>query len=377
LSGKRVYVAKSSVQYGTNYVVLFSGGVNAANNHMRYYDNIKAMYQTIVSSCNVRPENVYIIYADGTDPGVDRDDGQSSDMSYAVGAHVLSATKTNLLNTLSLLAGKVDSTDQFLFYSFDHGGGAVNQPMTTGEEVLNGWGSDTRDYELAPALQAIHGLHSTYVFAECFAGGMLDNLLSLPAGVYGCAATNHYEYSWGDGFAKAFQQALANGWRYTGNVFNQAKANDPYAITSAYPDNGGTWTDGKEHPWGTGGFFPIFLNYFSNVGAWPIPHYIPITILHRLGTLVLRNGASGETHAIPDASASLLLDAGQARAATPSDASPKGGEAAAKPLVDLALSIPAGTDAAVPLMLYGKLGHAFAADRDLLDEVFDLTGMSV
>ncbi len=363
-----VYVAKSGLQYGTNYVVLFSGGVNAPNNHMRYYDNIKAMYQTLVSSCNVRPENVYILYADGTDPGVDRDDGHSSDMSYAGGAHVLAATHDNLLNTLSLLAGKVDTTDHFLFYSFDHGSGSSN-PATTGEEELNGWGNSIRDDELQPALSAINAKYATYVFAECYAGGMIDNFGAMASNRYAAAATNHYELSYGDGFAKAYQQALANGWRYTSNVFNQAKSNDPYAVTTAYADNGGTVVNGKEHPWAKGGFFPIFLNYNSNVGNWPTPawHVLPITRV--FGTLTLRNEVSEAAKPAADVSASLLLGGEKGK---PAVAEVNGQKVADTPtkVLDLALSAAPKADETVALLLAKKPGRA--DDLEALDAAFAL-----
>ena len=260
-----VFVSKSMWQQGTNYVVLFSGGVNMANNHVRYYDNIKAMYQTIVGACNVRPENVFILHADGNDSAVDRSDGMNSDMSYANGANVLSATRNNLLNTLANLSTRVDANDSFFFYSFDHGGGSVSESSTFGEEVLNGWGSDIRDDELAPALLAINGKTNAYVFTQCFAGGMVDDLGVLGSNRHAASATNHYEYSWGDGFAKAYQQALAAGWRYSDNLFNQAKANDPFTASGAYADNQGTVVNQKEHPWDTGGHFRVFRDWFDGL----------------------------------------------------------------------------------------------------------------
>jgi hypothetical protein len=287
-----VYVARGMNQLGTNYVVLFSGGVDADANYPRYYNNIKEMYQTLISHLNVRPENVYIIYADGTSSGVDRSDGINSDMSYAAGATVLSATKANLLNTLETLEAEIDGDDHFFFYSFDHGSGSQNMAGTTGEEELCGWGENIRDDELAPALEAIDGKHSTFVFTQCFAGGMIDDMGTLAAGSYAAAATNHYEYSWGDGFADAYVEALKDGWRYTHSVFNQAKANDPYAIQTAYADNGGTWTNNKEHPWDTGDNFPIFLPWYSELANPYLPIWEWVAIDDIVGVYI-GNGAPG------------------------------------------------------------------------------------
>jgi hypothetical protein len=77
--------------------------------------------------------------------------------------------------------------------TFDHGGGSYHAAGAFGEEVLNGWGQDMRDGQLAQWLGDIDAGYSTYVFAECFAGGMLDDLGNLGDGQFGGAATNHYE----------------------------------------------------------------------------------------------------------------------------------------------------------------------------------------
>jgi len=241
-----------------NYAVLFSGGINASSNNDRYYNNIKSLYQTITIYGNVAPENVYVVFADGTNKAADRPGNINSDMRFASSSHVVSATQANLLNTLTTLAGLVTSSDNFLFYSFDHGSGAVNSPGTTGEEALCGWGEDIADNVLAPALQGIHSAHSAYVFAECFSGGMLDDLMPVGRTNYGCAATNHYEYSWGDGFAAGFVAALQVGKQTTTDIYKYAVKQDPYAVTTPYTANAGTYTLNKEHPWQTGTDFTLF-----------------------------------------------------------------------------------------------------------------------
>lgn len=244
-----------------NYAVLFAGGWNAANNHIRYYNNIRDMYEILVDDYGLWPQDVYIIYADGTSPAVDRSDGQDSDMSYVdPQGHVLSASRANLRDTLATLANDVSARDHFLFYSFDHGGGTEDNATLFGEETLTGWGEEITDEDLAAWLNAIPAGHSTYVFAECFAGGMLDNLGDLTGtGRFGAAATNHYEYSWGDGFAAAFADALRAGHITTHQAYLDAYTNDPYAHHPAdYPANGGTYDGSSEHPWSTGDDFSIF-----------------------------------------------------------------------------------------------------------------------
>ena len=246
-----------------NYALLFSGGGSRYDNHARYYNNIKEMYETLVDDYDLDPDKIWILYADGTDPAVDRSDWTNSDMSYVTnGTTVLPGTRANLESVLTTtLVGPVDSNDHFLFYSFDHGGGGNNTPATTGEEVLTGWGSGDRtdDDELEDWLNQVGAGHTTIIYTQCFAGGMLDDLLPLTSPTFGCAATNHYEYSWGDGFASAFADALKSGYENTHDAYVYAHDHDPYAITrGTYPDNGGTWTYGREHPWASTSNFPIF-----------------------------------------------------------------------------------------------------------------------
>jgi hypothetical protein len=253
-----------------NYAVLFSGGADKYYNYPFYYSNIKSMYETLIGSCALDPRNVRILFSDGTDPTPDRNPTNdthysgtfvNSDWSFAVskGTPVLSASPANLSSTLGSLSSTVDGDDYFLFYSFDHGSGTAGQPRTKGEESLIGWAdSSINDEQLAPWLSQVHAGHASYVFTQCFAGGMLDNLMPLAANAFGCAATNHYEYSYGDGFASAFVNGLKSGTRNTVDLFSYAYANDPYADHSSYAPNQGTFTQKKEHPWSTGANFPIF-----------------------------------------------------------------------------------------------------------------------
>ncbi|MEA1907331.1 MAG: GEVED domain-containing protein [Euryarchaeota archaeon] len=245
-----------------NYALLFSGGSTPGYNYNRYYNNIKEMYETLADDYDVPPGNIWILYADGTNPAADQPGGVNSDMTYITnGTTVMSGTRANLESVLTTtLPGLVDGNDHFLFYAFDHGGGADNAPATTGEEVLTGWSASTSDDDLKDWLNQVGAGHATVVHTQCFAGGMLDDLLPVTTSTFGCAATNHYEGSWGDGFAGAFAGALKTGYGNAYDAYVYAHDHDTYAITrGTYPDNGGTWIYGKEHPWAAStANFPIF-----------------------------------------------------------------------------------------------------------------------
>jgi hypothetical protein len=254
-----------------NYAVLFSGGIEPFANASRYYDVIRNLYHTLTSVWGLPADHIYVIFADGTDDGLDQYDSEArmfvnSDMSFAEGSHVLSATPDNLRDTLLDLAEFVDGEDHFLFFAFDHGGGEFNAEDVYGEEVLCGWGDPDvpEDYEipddvLAGWLGEIDSEHCSYVFAHCFSGGMLDDLTpNLRHGQFGCAATNHFEVSYDDHFAAAFVDALGRGIESTHDIFEHARTNDHAAFPDPYEDNGGDLRFGFEHPWMAGDDFPIF-----------------------------------------------------------------------------------------------------------------------
>ena len=227
-----------------NYAVLYSGGVNAANNHDRYYNNTKELYEILRNTYGIPQDNIYVFFADGTNSAVDRSSGVNSDMSYAT--KVYSASPANLESVLvDTLTPLVDSNDHLFFWSFDHGGGTYNAPGTTGEEVINGWGGNVDDADIASWLDGVGAGYLTAVYTQCFAGGILDNM-TLGSTEHGSAATNHYEYSWGDGFAAAYNDGLV-AHRNAHDVYWYAYTHNPYATDGEGP--GGSVANAVEHPW--------------------------------------------------------------------------------------------------------------------------------
>ena len=293
-----------------NYIVLYSGGGDVENNNGWFYDNIRSIYECAVNYYHIDPKNIYVVYADGTNPGIDKttvETTANSDMTFATvrGSTVVAATREAFSNVLTEVGQKIDGNDNFLFYSFDHGSGSLD-PLRKGEEKLVGWDvpiksdieeepdsgtsmdgpGDTEDTttvdndvsaaEFASWVQTINDkvAYATYIFTECFSGGMLD---ALPMGdnICGMAAANHYESSWGSGndegnndggFSTAVLWALTKGY---GNIktqefFNWVVDHDEFACTQGPYEGNSSCTQGHEpgeafeHPWITGGNFKIF-----------------------------------------------------------------------------------------------------------------------
>jgi len=97
------------VQIPTKYAVLIAGGADYANNHPRYWNDLKAMYG-ILRSKGYKADQIYVIYADGV----------AKDSSMPVN---YSATKANIATVFNQLASKMTTSDDLYIMTNDHGGG--------------------------------------------------------------------------------------------------------------------------------------------------------------------------------------------------------------------------------------------------------------
>ena len=67
------HVYSVPISYSTDpdphkYAVLFSGGVDIMNAHVRYWNDLKFMYSALVGPLGFPEENVIVLYADGSWP---------------------------------------------------------------------------------------------------------------------------------------------------------------------------------------------------------------------------------------------------------------------------------------------------------------------
>ena len=237
-----------TVNRSENYVVLFSGGYNVANNRTYYYDSIKHMYEIATETYGVDPSHVYILFADGTYVGIDNANGGNSDMSYACNSTVLSATENNLRDVFLTIADTMDSNDHFLFYSFDHGSESWD-----GTDYLCGWNEMIQDKNFAEYASWLTCGYQTYLFSQCYSGGMLEDM-SVSNNIFiGSASDNdspsHTAVSLItgqalSGFSVEIENGLAQGINNTQELF-------------AYMMQNSTVAD-RDNPQQAGGNFQIF-----------------------------------------------------------------------------------------------------------------------
>ncbi len=252
------YSEPSPADQAENYAVLFSGGANASANYSRYYDNISGIYEALINNYGLDADNIYILYADGNDPGIDQGT-INSDMSFASGSTVLSATGANLESVFSTLGGIIDDNDHFFFYSYDHGAQA-----SSGKDYLCGWNDFISDTLFADWASYINAGYETYVMAQCYAGGMIEDL-TLDANEFACSSSNNSEVAWSGhpyGFAGHFLEGLQSGYNSTYDLFAYANTNDLFSINN--PDYIPLYSSSGElaieHPQSMGDDFQLFAS---------------------------------------------------------------------------------------------------------------------
>jgi len=119
------------------YAVLFSGGVDMQNNHVRYWNDLKFMYSALVGPLGFPPENVTVLYADGL----------PRDFTLPVDS---SATPADLTGAFADLRATTTDEDLIFVFFTNHGGGFnVNY---TGTDTLYGGRLDSNRDEPGEAL---------------------------------------------------------------------------------------------------------------------------------------------------------------------------------------------------------------------------------
>lgn len=228
---------------------------------------------------------------------LDIDAYSKSDFSFATDKKttVIEATKDALqtavggLNNLSkdTLYEKIGKNDSLYVWTFDHGSHPKSADGLVSKEfegvnlaALSTWDSTAiTSQEFANIFRGVteNAGMSTYVFAQCFAGGLLESLSIDPALAnsnkwFGMSATNQYEVSNGTFFADGIAKGLKDGadtgkelFSVASNSYEQAKVS---AVPNSWVDNTGKF---QEHPWSHGydnsGERPIFVNDNSSDGV--------------------------------------------------------------------------------------------------------------
>jgi len=270
----------------TDYAVLIVGGINAGNNHLRYWNELKSTY-TALKARGLTDANIYVLYADG----VARDNSVVVD--YA-------ATKANIATVFTAIAAQSTDSSGIYIMTDDHGGGystrvvgdvqignyggvldtngdendnlseaSLNRDingdgdkndLVSVDEVLCLWGENITDDEFAADVNKITKYAKMVIQMEqCFSGGFVNDLagprrvIMSACGDTECSWAKASDYVWNeftysylaawtgakpDGGGAVNADTNGDGKLSTVECFNYARAHDTQPETPFFEDNG-------------------------------------------------------------------------------------------------------------------------------------------
>lgn len=229
---KGVYGRMQCDNSESQYAVIISGGMNPANNHLRYWNDCSFIYNTLVHTYGYKKSNIYVLMSDGTDPGadlminsttiisspLDLDQDGIDDIKYA-------ATKQNISLVFDELSEKIRAGDNLFIYTIDHGDTINN------ESYLCLWGERISARDFATEVNKIsEQCIINTVMGQCFAGGfsgwlnMRENRVSTFAVPHNKPSYNYQGLPY-DMFVYLFTSAI-NGRNPYGTLVNADLNND-------------------------------------------------------------------------------------------------------------------------------------------------------
>lgn len=243
--------------HAEKYALIYSGGGTRYSNASYFGEQTLRVWRLLVNRWGYAADNVYVLFADGTDPALDYVAGikqADTDWSEVVraGGRIGSATKSDFLEAARRIGERMEpGRDSLFFWSFDHGGQA-DFPMP-GQGSLTTWYSDfllaSEMSALVQPITAKDPVWEAYVFNQCYSEEMANGLgiTSKDTHRFAAWAAAWYETSTQAGYADAWLDGMAAGLVRTRALGNYANGHDPYG------PNGQAF----EHPGWRGGDFSL------------------------------------------------------------------------------------------------------------------------
>ena len=262
------------------YALLLSGGVNTANNHARYKNDLSFIYDTLLNYYKFEEDHITTIYFDGSVQDLDGDG--DDDIDFA-------ATEANVNTTFNMIKASLDADDLFFIFVTDHGMGYDIETGGTGgfdsllREDLNGfpadegnehggkgydeaiclWDSDgdglepnevLLDDELATFASGATGT-LIFVLEQCFSGGFIDDLsgsgriimtacleeetsLAIVFVDPDLPSYDPFAYYWTEAVQGSAADVNSDGQISMQEAFDYAKDNDEYYTAVEYESSG-------------------------------------------------------------------------------------------------------------------------------------------
>jgi len=238
-------VASSS---GTNWAVLFAGGVDYDSNHARYWNNVSEMHE-ILLLYGYDPANIFVLYADGNPPSeANCHEWDEYILPYPTDIIDYDATPTSLQEVCEYIADQGDCQDTLFVFLTDHGGRGDT------DSYLTCWRPDPPGgYDISSAQFAgpnFFGQITEYrwrVFelVQCY-GGHFGHALSGPRTVIatGCGDESCLSFEYFSLFGIEFNAALKGSYPFGAGTVD-ADTNDDGKVSMAE-----AWNWGQDHDGG-------------------------------------------------------------------------------------------------------------------------------
>jgi parallel beta-helix repeat protein len=252
-----------------NYALLISGGFNTTQNHVRYWNDISFMYQTLNQTYGYPADHITVLMSDGTNSAPDRHNATAAngailtdnspvnlDTLYGPVDVSGNATKANVNATLKALNSKLTAADSLFIFTTSHGGWD-GVPLSN-NSILYLWNQEyISDTDFVNALPASPG-NITITMEQCYSGGFVDNFIDQYSGPQRriiATAANGSEPSWGNGFSNAWtsgvaridEERLPNLLADTNND-NKISMAEAYNYTLSYDPSASPLLLNHEHP---------------------------------------------------------------------------------------------------------------------------------
>ncbi len=245
------------------YAVLIAGGASPANNHIRYWNDLVAMY-TILTSKGYPASNITVIYADGVPK------------SNAMPVHY-SASKANIATAFTNLASKVGSENDVYIMLNDHG-----SQLSGGHAGLCLWYDTMSDTEFAAQVNKITKFRRMVIqMKQCYSGGFVDDLTAPNRVVMASCAANQVSWakatldfgeftywymsalkgSFVDGAGPVNADTTGDGKVSMVEAWNYARSHDTANETPQYEDTGAS-------PCASGAALPVGSEGLLGAACW-------------------------------------------------------------------------------------------------------------
>jgi len=191
------YPISSSMKSSSDsrYAVLFSGGYDSSNNHVRYWNDLSNIYMALTYTYGYLDENIIVLCSDGLNTAPDQSNGQNSDPDLDNDGDddiMYSCVLSNIDLVFSELANNLTNGNELFVFSTDHGDS--NGGLNT---LFNLWNhEELTDAHFANLLDALPDCEVICTFEPCFSGGFLDNVVVPPGPVVASSACRYDEYSY-------------------------------------------------------------------------------------------------------------------------------------------------------------------------------------